>query len=856
MLLTEDTTAAVESPANYPKNFSSIAGREHRPTQEQDAHLRAVVDPEFCAEIRILKCDEARDGRIVRGDRFKSTYGGWSPDRGVISRWASKLDGVSGYITINPVNPALLSRSNKLEKQSRTTSDDEIVCLRHVLVDIDPKRPADISATDNERLASLECRDTILAAHPEIKAAALWGCSGNGAWILVRIPDYPNDKTHASLVERFIKSLGALYSGTYSGVKVEVDPATHNPARIMALSGTKKCKGVSTEDRPHRLVTLDSPLGAQPASLELIDWLPLHAPHTPCNGVPHKENIAARSPDRDTVFDDFGERADWFGPELFAGVQVCRTLANGERQLTRPGKDQGPSGTIGHEGRDIFHVFSSEWPPFEAQKNYTKSQAYAWLHHNGDMAKAALALEADGYGRAKLLANGVHHSSESTATVTAIATANPETEATAQGDERVITFKLITTKLSLIKPEPVEYLVEGYLFRGKVNLIAGPAGRGKSTLIYDQVTSHTLGRPAFGLSYVVKEPFEVLVFAGEEYFADTIVPRLLGAGANLGMVMSIDGVMSSLGKKSGFHFGYIEALRSELKNNPRIKLVLMDPITSLITGTGADQNNEGEVRALLEQLKLVAEDTGVTFEAVKNFNKDETRSAASRVSGTHAYVDVCRANYVIDKDPDDDTRRIFSPIKVNGPDQPSSFAFSLQVIPQDEALQLLAPYDHLTHENRLKLASQLRRPVYEGKTKHTAEDLVKKHVAPESSTARNKAATEWLRSRLENGPVGSLLVAKEGDLFLGIGKPTGDLKPDEKRKYRLGRTKWWRETILKDKLGGASQKLGCGKVATPWFFRLPGDQWPPSSDAIRAALDEDPDFADASMDDCSYATTF
>ena len=329
-------------------------------------------------------------------------------------------------------------------------------------------------------------------------------------------------------------------------------------------------------------------------------------------------------------------------------------------------------------------------------------------------------------------------------------------------------------------------MVEGYIFKGKENLIAGPAGRGKSTLIYDQIASHTLGKPAFGLTYAVSEPFEVLVFAGEEYYADTIVPRLLAVGANLDMITSIDGVVSNLGATSGFHFGYMEALRSELKNNPRIGLVLMDPITSLITGTGANQNDEGEVRALLEKLKRLAEETGVTFEAVKNFNKDDSKSAAGRVSGTHAYVDVCRANYVVDKDPDDDTRRIFSPIKINGPDEPSSFAFRLQAIPQDEALRLLDPYDHLTPENRLKLASQLRRPVYEGKTNHTADDLVKKHVAPETSTTRIKAATDWLKSRLDHGPAGSVLVANQGDLFLGIGKPSGDMDPEAKKKATHG----------------------------------------------------------------------
>jgi len=403
-----------------------------------------------------------------------------------------------------------------------------------------------------------------------------------------------------------------------------------------------------------------------------------------------------------------------------------------------------------------------------------------------------------------------------------------------------VTFTLLTTKLSAVKPEPVEYLVEGYIFRGKVNLLAGPAGRGKSTLVYDQIASHTLGKPAFGLNYAVGGPIEVLVFSGEEYFADTIVPRLLAVRADLGMIRSIDGVISSKGNKDGFHFGHLEALRSELKNNPKIGLVLMDPITSLITRMGANQNDEGEVRELLEKLKTLAEETGVTFEAVKNFSKDESRSAAGRVSGSHAYVDVCRANYVVDKDPDNDKRRILSPIKINGPDEPSSFAFRLESLPQAEALALIGDCEHLSPEKRSKLASQLRRPVYEGKTSHTADQLVKKHAEPEKSTARIKAAVEWLRNRLENGPEGSVLVSMQGDFFLGLSKPSKDLPVDERRRKFLARTKWWREQILQKGLGGASRKYQAGfSTAGAWFFTLPGQVWPPSDQAIKAAKEAD-----------------
>ena len=66
---------------------------------------------------------------------------------------------------------------------------------------------------------------------------------------------------------------------------------------------------------------------------------------------------------------------------------------------------------------------------------------------------------------------------------------------------------------------------------------------------------------------------------------------------------------------------------------------------------------------------------------------------------------------------------------------------------------------------------------------------------------------------------------------------------DRRRPIVLGRVKWWRETILKPKLGGESQQWG---FRGPWFFRLPHHSWPPAADAgIEARRVEDAETAPA-----------
>jgi Primase C terminal 2 (PriCT-2) len=192
----------------------------------------------------------------------------------------ARVHGVSLYATLNPVRRDLLARNcTGLRKAKSTTSDEDISILRWILIDADPIRPADISSTDEELERARGSRDRLLAQDPEIAASSLSGSSGNGYFLLARIPDYPNDPEHVALVEQFLASLAARYSDD----QVKIDTATSNPSRISALPGTKKCKGSNVPERPHRMVTLDRaagvPLPSHPKDdpplrpLDLRSWL-------------------------------------------------------------------------------------------------------------------------------------------------------------------------------------------------------------------------------------------------------------------------------------------------------------------------------------------------------------------------------------------------------------------------------------------------------------------------------------------------------------------------------------------------------------------------------------------------------
>ncbi len=211
----------------------------------KDEILRTVrlIVPEGVVEVRALA--------------ESAVHSGYFDDPGELAKRAEVLDAdpaVAGiYVTLNPVNPALLARranriKMRLSRKDATTSDADILSRRWLPVDIDPVRPSGVSSTDEEHDLALATAEKIAVWLAEqgfpipIKAD-----SGNGAHLLYRI-DLPNDEAATDLVRGCLATLDALFSNA----NVTVDTANHNAARIWKLYGTVSRKGDNTPERPHR----------------------------------------------------------------------------------------------------------------------------------------------------------------------------------------------------------------------------------------------------------------------------------------------------------------------------------------------------------------------------------------------------------------------------------------------------------------------------------------------------------------------------------------------------------------------------------------------------------------------------
>ena len=193
----------------------------------------------------------------VRALTDQFTHSGYFSDPAALVRVVEPLDADSSvhgiYVTLNEVNPALLSRranriKMRLGKKDSTTSDADILRRRWLPVDIDPLRPSGVSSTDEEHELALMKADEVarwlagLGFPDPVRAD-----SGNGAHLLYRI-DLPNDDAALALVKGCLVTLDTLFSDE----RVTVDTANFNAARIWKLYGTMSRKGDSTPERPHR----------------------------------------------------------------------------------------------------------------------------------------------------------------------------------------------------------------------------------------------------------------------------------------------------------------------------------------------------------------------------------------------------------------------------------------------------------------------------------------------------------------------------------------------------------------------------------------------------------------------------
>ena len=211
------------------------------------------------------------------------------------------------------------------------------------------------------------------------------------------------------------------------------------------------------------------------------------------------------------------------------------------------------------------------------------------------------------------------------------------------------------TRASDIEPEPVVWAWldegEGRVPAGALTVAAGREGTGKSSFgmwMAAQITRGLLPGNFHG------RPRAVFYVAVEDSWKQTIVPRLIGAGADLDLVYRVEAVEAEYGETT-LSLPQDNSLMEKAIAEHDVALVVLDPLMSCI-GKGIDTHRERDVRTALDPLARMADRTGAVLLGIAHFNKGSGTDPASLITGSGAFKNVPRAVFGFAKDDDNDCR--------------------------------------------------------------------------------------------------------------------------------------------------------------------------------------------------------
>jgi putative DNA primase/helicase len=545
---------------------------------------------------------------------------------------SEKLNGAGAaiYVTLNPLDPQLLARcANRVQEFAQATATDTNVTRRcWFLIDIDPQRPKDTSATDSQYELTRQRGRAIyafLAERDWPKPAVAH--SGNGVHLLYRI-DLPNDDASRDLIKRALEALAARFDDD----AVKVDRTVFNAARIVKLHGTVATKGDHVPSAPWRLSKLLSvPETIQPVSIDLLSSLAAEIATSqpkPSGSVYTGNGRAWTEPDMVAFLARGGIEAT--GPESHDGAQRWKLRTCPFNPDHGPGESAVFLRADGRLGFDCKHNSCADkhWSDLRALVDGPRESRHGISGSNGLPAPQQRSLSA------------AH-------------------------DAPII----IMRRAADVEMEPVSWLWSGWLAAAKLHMLGGVPGTGKTSIALSLAAIMTsAGRWPDGTPCLKRG--SVVIWSGEDDAADTLVPRLAAMRAELDRVHIVSAVTEQDSRRPFDPSCDMSALIERSRQVGDVRLLIVDPVVTVVAG---DSHKNAEVRRGLAPLVEFAQELKAAVLGVTHFSKGTSgKDPLDRLTGSLAFGAAPRLVFAAAKQiADDGTEegRVLVRVKSNiGPD--------------------------------------------------------------------------------------------------------------------------------------------------------------------------------------------
>lgn len=190
-----------------------------------------------------------------------------------------------------------------------------------------------------------------------------------------------------------------------------------------------------------------------------------------------------------------------------------------------------------------------------------------------------------------------------------------------------------------VEIKEIEWLWKPYLPKGKLCIIEGEPGSGKTTIVLQIAALLTKGLDLpFGEDNEIYEPMNVIYQTAEDGYDDTIVPRFIEADGDLKKMYFIN--------DDEIPLSMLDQRIEEAILQTNAGLFILDPIQAYL-GSKVNMNMANEVRPLLKNLGDIAARTNCCIVLIGHFNKNSKDKAINRLSGTIDFMAACRSALIV-----------------------------------------------------------------------------------------------------------------------------------------------------------------------------------------------------------------